>query len=91
MIDTRKASLPNPATAVRLYKTMYYSPKDPSPFNAPPPPDCKSCNKATSWKASRTKSNKFWLHEYSCSTSLGYCKYTQVHFRIMLQRFSLLG
>ena len=62
-----KASLPNPATAMRLYKTMYYSPKDPSPFNAPPPPDCKSCNKATSWKASRTKSNKFWLHEYSCS------------------------
>ena len=62
-----KAPLPNPATSMRLYKTMYYTPKDPSPFNAPPPPECKSCNKATNWKASRTKSNKYWLHEYSCS------------------------
>ena len=52
---------------MRLYKTMYYTPKDPSPCNAPPPPECKSCKKATSWKASRTKSNKFWLHEYCCS------------------------
>ena len=64
-----KASLPNPATAMRLYKTMYYSPKDPSPFNAPPPPNCKSCNKATSWKASRTKSNKFWLHHATCMST----------------------
>ena len=61
----------NPANSMRLYKTMYYHPKDPCPFNAPPPPTCKSCSTAMAWKASRTKTNKHWLHEYSCSACTG--------------------
>ena len=35
----------HPATDMHLYKTMFYTLKDPIPFNAPPPPDCKSCKK----------------------------------------------
>ena len=61
----------NASSSMRLYKTMYYHPKDPCPFNAPPPPKCKSCPKTMAWSASRTKSNKHWLHEYSCSACTG--------------------
>ena len=61
----------NTPSSMRLYKTMYYHPKDPCPFNAPPPPQCKSCRKTMAWTASRTKANKNWLHEYSCSACTG--------------------
>ena len=42
---THKMSLSSPATGMHLYKTMFYNLKDPISFNAPPPPDCKSCKK----------------------------------------------
>ena len=42
---THKMSLSSPATGMHLYKTMFYTLKDPISFNAPPPPDCKSCKK----------------------------------------------
>ena len=69
--NTHTMLVRKPAPSMRLYKTMYYHPKDPCPFNAPPPPECKSCHKTMAWTASRTKSNKHWLHEYSCSACTG--------------------
>ena len=70
-VNTHTMFFRNPAPSMRLYKTMYYHPKDPCPFNAPPPPECKSCRKTMAWTATRTKSNKHWLHEYSCSACTG--------------------
>ena len=70
-VNTHTMHFRNPAPSMRLYKTMYYHPKDPCPFNAPPPPACKSCRKTMAWTATRTKSNKHWLHEYSCSACTG--------------------
>ena len=70
-VNTHTMFFRNPAPSMCLYKTMYYHPKDPCPFNAQPPPECKSCRKTMAWTATRTKSNKHWLHEYSCSACTG--------------------
>ena len=64
---------PPPATnapVVRPRKTMYYHPKDTCPPHTPPPPKCKRCGEATTWLASRVKTNRAWLHElasHSCT------------------------
>ena len=60
---------PPPATTapvVRPRKTMYYHPKDTCPPHTPPPPKCKRCGEATTWLASRVKTNRAWLHEFAC-------------------------
>ena len=57
-----------PAPVVRPRKSMYYHPKDTCPPHTPPPPKCKRCGEATTWLASRIKTNKAWLHEFACHT-----------------------
>jgi hypothetical protein len=50
----------------RPTKDVYYHPKDSCPLHTPTPPNCKKCKLKTTWTASRVKSDKSWLHEFSC-------------------------
>ena len=47
-------------------KATYYYPKNLCQPHAPSPPKCVKCHMKTTWTASRSKADKFWLHEFNC-------------------------